>query len=116
MVLSKRRLIPSVVRRSISADTSQTTSPVVRNDRPREPMSDKSDNTHDVRESMLVGVRWVAGARAVIEIIGLASSVVLARLIAPPEFGQAVVALIVATLASIMVSNAFASLLVQQDV
>lgn len=64
---------------------------------------------------MLTGVRWVAGARAISEAIGFASTVVLARLIAPPEFGHAVIALIVAGVASVLVTNAFASLLVQQQ-
>jgi O-antigen/teichoic acid export membrane protein len=80
-----------------------------------QPVSDERFSPSEVRGSMLAGIRWVAGARAVSETIGLASSVVLARLIAPPEFGRAVIALIVATLASILVTNAFASLLVQQE-
>lgn len=71
-------------------------------------------NAADVRRSMLNGVRWVAGGRAVSELVGFASTIVLARLISPAEFGTAVVALVVAALASVMVINSFASLLIQK--
>ena len=47
--------------------------------------------------------------------IGFASTVVLARLIAPLECGRAVIALLVAGAASALVTDAFASLLVQQQ-
>lgn len=64
---------------------------------------------------MLAGIRWVAGARAISEALQLISSVILARLIAPPEFGRAIVALVIASIASVLASHAFASLLVQQE-
>ena len=77
-------------------------------------MHKEPSSSREVKASMLVGVRWVAGARAISEAIGFGSTVVLARLIAPPEFGRAVIALIVAGVATVLVTNAFASLLVQQ--
>ena len=78
-------------------------------------MDKELSSSTEVKASMLTGVRWVAGARAISELIGFASTVVLARLIAPPEFGRAVIAVTIAALASVLVTNAFASLLVQQQ-
>lgn len=77
-------------------------------------MADEHRSAGEVKESMLTGIRWVAGARAISEVMLLASSVVLARVIAPAEFGRAVVALLVANIASVLASHAFASLLIQQ--
>jgi O-antigen/teichoic acid export membrane protein len=78
-------------------------------------MADDRRTPGEVKERMLAGVRWVAGARAISEVLQLASSVVLARLIAPSEFGRAVIALLIANVASVLASHAFASLLIQQD-
>jgi O-antigen/teichoic acid export membrane protein len=78
-------------------------------------MADGDDNTGRVKGQMLTGVRWVAGARVVSESLSIVSTIVLARLIAPPEFGRAVVALMIATVASVLASHAFASLLIQKD-
>jgi O-antigen/teichoic acid export membrane protein len=78
-------------------------------------MADERRTPGEVKESMLTGIRWVAGARAISEVMLLASSVVLARLIAPAEFGQAIVALLIANIAGVLASHAFASLLIQQD-
>ena len=64
---------------------------------------------------MLHGVRWVVATRVFSEILIFVSGVVLARLIAPPEFGRAVVALVIGSIATVLVTNAFASLLVQQE-
>jgi O-antigen/teichoic acid export membrane protein len=78
-------------------------------------MADADDRSRHVKASMLAGVRWVAGARAMSELLLLASTVVLARLIAPAQFGQAVIALMIASLASVLATHAFASLLIQRD-
>lgn len=78
-------------------------------------MTEPTHSAGSAKESMLVGIRWVAGARAISEVLQLISSVVLARLIAPPEFGKAIVALVIASIASVLASHAFASLLVQQE-
>jgi O-antigen/teichoic acid export membrane protein len=69
----------------------------------------------EVKDRMFAGIRWVAGARLISEASLLASSVVLARLIAPAEFGRAVIALLIASIASVLASHAFATLLVQQN-
>jgi O-antigen/teichoic acid export membrane protein len=78
-------------------------------------MAESEDNTSRVKGQMLAGVRWVAGARVVSESLSVVSTIVLARLIAPPEFGRAVVALMIATVASVLASHAFASLLIQKN-
>jgi O-antigen/teichoic acid export membrane protein len=72
-------------------------------------------SSSEVKERMLAGIRWVAGARVIGEVSLLASSVVLARLIAPAEFGRAVIALLIANIASVLASHAFATLLIQQN-
>jgi O-antigen/teichoic acid export membrane protein len=78
-------------------------------------MPDGGESPEDVKLRMLAGVRWVAGARVVSELLLLASTIVVARLIAPAEFGRAVIALMIATLASVLATHAFASLLIQQE-
>ena len=47
----------------------------------------------DLRAASISGVRWVSLARLVAEVLALGSTVVLARLIPPAEFGHAAVAL-----------------------
>src|SRR4051812_15268550 len=78
-------------------------------------MSDSGHSVSEVKLRMLSGVRWVAGARFASELLLLASTIALARLISPLEFGRAVIALTIATLASVLATHAFASLLIQQD-
>jgi len=48
---------------------------------------------NDLREASLSGARWVSLARLVGEVATVGSSVVLARLISPAEFGRAAIAL-----------------------
>jgi PST family polysaccharide transporter len=68
----------------------------------------------ELKQAAVVGVRWTTAARAGIEIITLASAVVLARLIAPAGFGEAVVPLILVPLAVILTFEGFGSALVQR--
>ncbi|HEX5585628.1 MAG TPA: oligosaccharide flippase family protein [Gaiella sp.] len=49
----------------------------------------------DLREATISGVQWIAAARVLTEVVALASSVFLARLIPPAAFGHAAVALVV---------------------
>ena len=53
------------------------------------------DGDQGLRESTIRGVQWIAGARVVSEVVALASSIVLARLIPPEAFGHAAVALVI---------------------
>lgn len=46
----------------------------------------------DLRAASLSGVRWVSLARLIAEVVTIGSSVVLARLIPPAEFGRAAIA------------------------
>jgi PST family polysaccharide transporter len=64
-------------------------------------------------EAALRGARWVTLSRLGIEILGFASSVVLARLITPTEFGYAAIALIVGALALGVTSMGIGAALVQ---
>ncbi|HYB24325.1 MAG TPA: oligosaccharide flippase family protein, partial [Solirubrobacteraceae bacterium] len=57
-------------------------------------MGDDSQPPEQLRDAAAHGIRWSAIARPTIEIVQLASIVVLARLIAPAEFGRYAIALI----------------------
>lgn len=68
----------------------------------------------DLKEAAVSGVRWTMVARVASEAISLASAVVLARLVAPSEFGEAVVPLIFVPLAVIFTFEGLGSALVQR--
>lgn len=71
-------------------------------------------SSEQLKQAAVAGVRWTTAARVGIEVITLASAVVLARLIAPSGFGQAVVPLIFVPLAVILTFEGFGSALVQR--
>ena len=54
----------------------------------------------DLKTATLSGARWVGATRIVAEILALATTVALARLISPAEYGIAVVVLVLPMLAS----------------
>jgi O-antigen/teichoic acid export membrane protein len=64
-------------------------------------MSDESLSSGDLRAATLRGLRWAVLSRPIVELLNLASIVVLARLVAPADFGRYAVALIVADLGSV---------------
>ena len=68
----------------------------------------------DLREAAVAGIRWTTIARVGIEVVTLASAILLARLIPPAGFGQAVVPLILVPLAVILTFEGFGSALVQR--
>jgi lipopolysaccharide exporter len=57
-------------------------------------MTDDSPSGEELRAAAAHGVRWSAIARPTVEIVQLASIIVLARLIVPAEFGRYAIALI----------------------
>ena len=67
----------------------------------------------DLRESVLSGVRWIALVRVLAEVLSFGSSVVLARLIPPADFGRAALALVLVGLAYALVDELFSGALVQ---
>lgn len=69
-----------------------------------------------LREAAASGVRWSAISRPMIEVVQFASIVLLARLIAPAEFGRYAVALIVQEVALLIVAGGVSSALVQRKV
>jgi len=75
---------------------------------PAEPTYEK------LRDAAVEGVRWIAIAKVLGEGAQLVSSVILARLIVPAEFGHAAVALILVPLAAILTFEGFGSALVQR--
>jgi lipopolysaccharide exporter len=71
-------------------------------------------SAEDLKQAAVSGVRWTTAARAATEVVSLASAVVLARLVAPSEFGEAVVPLIFVPLAVIFTFEGLGSALVQR--
>lgn len=71
-------------------------------------------SSDDLKQAAVSGVRWTMVARVASELITLASAVVLARLVAPSEFGEAVVPLIFVPLAVIFTFEGLGSALVQR--
>jgi lipopolysaccharide exporter len=80
--------------------------PKTRNDAPAQ--------SANVREAALAGVRWYTAVRFLAELAGLATSVVLARLIAPAQFGSVAVAFGIVSLAGGMLGSGLVSPLVQR--
>ena len=66
----------------------------------------------DLKTATLSGARWVGVSRIVAELLALATTVVLARLMSPAEYGIAVVVLILPMLASILTFEGFGAFLV----
>lgn len=69
-----------------------------------------------LKSAALRGVRWVVAGRAVVETASLASSVLIARLVSPAEFGTAAPAAFFFSLSSGLVMGSFATPLVQVKV
>lgn len=65
-------------------------------------------------DAAVSGVRWIAAARVLSDVVQLGAAVALARMIAPAEFGHAAIALILVPLATILTFEAFGSALVQR--
>ena len=66
-----------------------------------------------LKSATLSGARWVGMSRIVAEVLALATTVLLARLVSPAEYGIAVVVLILPMLASILTFEGFGAFLVQ---
>jgi O-antigen/teichoic acid export membrane protein len=67
-----------------------------------------------IRTATLAGIRWYAVVRFLAEVAGLATSVVLARLIAPAQFGAVAIAFGLVSLAAGMLNLGLVSPLVQR--
>src|SRR3954451_11072364 len=67
-----------------------------------------------LRDATLRGLRWVSGGRVIAEVLALGTSVILARLISPAEFGVVAVALTVSVIASVLSNAGIAQALVQR--
>jgi len=64
-------------------------------------MSDEPLSIGELRTATLGGLRWAVVSRPLVELLGMASMVVLARLVAPAYFGRFAIALIVLDLGSV---------------
>ncbi len=77
-------------------------------------LDDREISRDDLKRAAVDGVRWTTIARAGIEAVTFLAAVVLARLIPPAGFGQAVVPMILVPLAVILTFEGFGSALVQR--
>jgi len=80
---------------------------------PPEPDQDQLSH-EELKSAAVAGVRWTTAGRIAIEAITFAAAIVLARLIPPSGFGEAVVPLILVPLAVIFTFEGFGSALVQR--
>ena len=67
----------------------------------------------DLRERVLIGVRWVSLMRFSSEVLAFGSAILLARLIPPADFGRAALAYVAVAFAYALVSDFFSNALVQ---
>lgn len=79
-----------------------------------EPDGEDVRSNEDLTEAVATGLRWIAYARVAIEVVGLASMIVLARLIPPAAFGIFAVVVIVQELALTMPMEGVGGALVQR--
>jgi O-antigen/teichoic acid export membrane protein len=70
----------------------------------------------ELKDAAVSGVRWMAGAKVMSDGLQFLAAIALARLIAPSEFGNAAVALILLPLSVIATYEGFGSALVQRKV
>src|SRR6185295_4282970 len=75
-------------RSSVGGPRAVLADPIQPMSRPLKKRTELSSN--DLKEAAVSGVRWTMVARVASELISLVSAVVLARLVAPSEFGEAV--------------------------
>jgi len=68
----------------------------------------------ELRAATMAGIRWFTTARLGVEIAAFSSSVILARLIPPAEFGRAAVGLFVVIMAGVIPSQGLSVPLVQR--
>ena len=80
-------------------------------------MSERADTIarKDLKEATLGGVKWVAAARGGAEVLALLSSIALARLIAPADFGRVAVTLILLEVALALASHGVGAPLIQRE-
>jgi len=77
--------------------------------------TERAELSHDdLKQAAVSGVRWTTAARVATEFVTLVSAIVLARLVAPSEFGEAVVPMIFVPLAVIFTFEGVGSALVQR--
>lgn len=88
------------------------TSPQPPSDASASPDSGDQLDREALKTATVSGARWVGASRIVAEILALATTVLLARLVTPAEYGIAVVVLILPMLATILTFEGFGAYLV----
>jgi O-antigen/teichoic acid export membrane protein len=68
-----------------------------------------------MKQRLLVGAVWVGGSRILINLIGFAGTILLARLLTPGDFGLVAIATTIMTILSSVTELSLSSALVQRD-
>ena len=71
-------------------------------------------SSSQLKDAAVSGIRWTTAARVGSEVVTFCSAVVMARLVPPSGFGQALVPTILLTLAVILTFEGYGSALVQR--
>lgn len=79
-----------------------------------EGVKDDSASAAELRDHAVHGIRWSVISRPTIEVLQLGSTIVLARLIVPAEFGRFAIALIAQQIAYTIVAGGLSAALVQR--
>ena len=62
----------------------------------------------------MTGLAWKFGERILAQLVSLVVSIILARILAPSDFGAIALIMVFITIANVFVSNGFGSALVQK--
>ena len=76
--------------------------------------ADADGRRRELKGLVVRGVGWMMASQASIQLLGFATSIVVARFLAPREVGLAAEALVFSSLALVAVDFGFASVLVQR--
>lgn len=77
-------------------------------------MTEGTSSRAALRTAALSGVRWYTLARVAVEVVAFGASIVLARLISPAEFGQAVLVIVVLAISGSLFAEGITTPLVQR--
>ena len=72
------------------------------------------DRNGEIKQKVMTGLAWKFGERILAQFVSLVVSIILARILAPSDFGAIALIMVFITIANVFVSNGFGSALVQK--
>jgi len=72
------------------------------------------DRNGEIKQKVMTGLAWKFGERILAQLVSLVVSIILARILAPSDFGAIALIMVFITIANVFVSNGFGSALVQK--